>query len=231
MARSDQNNPTGWKRGGLHPAVQRCRRSLPAGTEKSAFPCGGEGERALVDLSRSADRRRRRRARSTPHRRKGSRSFGTACPCHAKRSRRPSAGVQVSIRPSIEDGFYYDLNMPKPSRPRISRRSRRGCGRSPQRIFLSNAVRSAVKRRRALSKEGGKLQGRVDQRSAGGRGDGQSLCSGRLRRSVPGSPSPLDGDDPLLQAPQRGRRPTGGGRAQQDAPAHLRDRICDPGGP
>ena len=42
--------------------------------------------------------------------------------------RRPCAGLhpgaKYAIGPSIEDGFYYDIELPEPSRPTTSRRSR-----------------------------------------------------------------------------------------------------------
>ncbi|MCK7514445.1 MAG: hypothetical protein MZV70_67480 [Desulfobacterales bacterium] len=49
---------------------------------------------------------------------------------------------------------------------------------------------------------------------------------GGYHRSVPGPAYPRNGNDQGLQAAQRGRRLLAGRRAQQDAPAHLRDGLC-----
>lgn len=38
--------------------------------------------------------------------------------------------VKLAIGPSIDNGFYYDLDAPLPSPPAIWRRSRPKCGRS-----------------------------------------------------------------------------------------------------
>ena len=136
---------------------------------------------------------------------------------HAVKRLFPTA--KFGIGPTIENGFYYDIDPERPSRPRTSRRSKPRWARSSPRTPRSSASRCRGRGHRDLRGPERDLkveiiQGIPDDRVTFYRQkDFVDLCRGRTcpRRA-----------DRRLQAARNRRRLLAGRREEPDAPAHLR---------
>ena len=148
-------------------------------------------------------------------------------------------GTKLGIGPAIEDGFYYDFDLPRPLTPddlaAIEARmaeSRRG--RPPVRPPGAAAGRGAGLLRRARPA----VQGRDPRRP---RRDGRrpygepmppvvDLRARPVHRPVQGPARRVHGQARAVQAARGRRRVLARRRGAADAPAHLRHGLGDPGG-
>ena len=150
-------------------------------------------------------------------------------------------GAKYSIGPAIENGFYYDFELPG---GRTFTRRRPGCDR--RRDARDHRGRPAVHALRGVRRRGarpvrrpalqgrdhragqggGRVGGRPRQRRGGGRRDDQRLPQhARVPRPVQGPARADDGAPRSLHAAARLGRLLAGQREGPDAAAHLRHGV------
>ena len=189
--------------------------TLPDGSSKAA-PAGirvGDFVKDSIGagLAKAAvfARVERQGGRPHPHARPR-REAGRSSPRRAPRRWRPSAttprtsspsavqrlfpGTQVTIGPTIEDGFYYDFYRDKPFTPedleQIEAEANKEIAAEPR---PSCARRSRWTTRSSSSSQGREVQGRDHQgHRRQGREDADALPPRRLGRLLPRAPRPLD---------------------------------------
>ena len=147
-------------------------------------------------------------------------------------------GAKLGIGPAIDDGFYYDFDLPRPLTPAdleaIEDRMRESA--SPR------TTRSSARRSRSTTGAGARggagpaVQGRDPRRprpkAAGGRraaAADELLRARPVQRPVPGPARRVDRQDRAVQAAVRRRRVLAGRREAADAPADLRHGLGDAG--
>ena len=146
-------------------------------------------------------------------------------------------GTKLGIGPVIDDGFYYDFQLPRPLTPddlpgdrgADAREHRR---RPPVRVQRAVAGRCAGVPRRARPA----VQGRDRRRPlANAERDGAAdaaddlLPAGAVHRPVPRPARGEHRQDRPVQAARHGRGVLARRREAADAPARLRDGMGDPG--
>ncbi len=138
--------------------------------------------------------------------------------------------AKVAIGPAIEDGFYYDFDLPRSlaTEDLAEIEARMGAIVAGNHPFERKVV-TREEAREALP--GPALQARAHRRSSRGRGD-LHVHAGRVHRPVPRAPrgEHRPSSSRRFQAALRRRRLLAGRREEHDAPAHLRDRLGDEGG-
>ncbi len=136
-------------------------------------------------------------------------------------------GTQVTIGPTIEDGFYYDFFRDQPFTPEelqaIEEEANKEIAQEPP---LRPRGGERRRRHRALPVQGREVQGR-DHRGhrRQGRQDPHALPPRRLGGLLPRPARPVDRKDRGDQAAQHQRRLLARRSSQPDAPAHLRHRL------
>ena len=147
-------------------------------------------------------------------------------------------GTKLGIGPVIDDGFYYDLLLPRPltpdDLPAIEARMRESIAADhPVRAERDDAGRGARVHRRARPA----VQGRDHRRprwpppSATARRPADDLLpAGTVHRPVSRPARRQHRQDRSVQAARHGRRVLARRREAPDAPAHLRHGLGDPGG-
>ena len=146
-------------------------------------------------------------------------------------------GAKLAIGPAIEDGFYYDFDLPRPLTPGDLEAIE---GRMRESIAADHPfVRKEMSREdgRALEESKGqpfKVEILETARKAQEAGtplpQTTPLRAGRVHRPLPGAARRVDREDRAVQAPRRRRRLLARRREAPDAPADLRHGLGDPGG-
>ena len=139
-------------------------------------------------------------------------------------------GTQVTIGPTIENGFYYDFFRNEPFTPedfrRIEKKMREIIARDKpftKEVWDRETDKAGVPRQRR------DVQGRAGRRDPG-RPDHQDLQAGRLVRSVPRAAHDVHRQDrQRVQAHESRGRLLARRQQQSDADADLRHRICKTG--
>ncbi len=139
--------------------------------------------------------------------------------------------AQVTIGPVIENGFYYDFSFKRPFTPEdLAAIEKRMAELAKRDIPVTREVWERDKAVDVLQVDRRALQGgdhRVDPR----RRTDRSLPRGRLRRPLPRPARAVHRQAQGLQADE-GRRGLLARRLEErDAPAHLRHRVGEEGGP
>ena len=135
-------------------------------------------------------------------------------------------GVKISIGPPIENGFYYDFELPdgvSRSATPTSRRSRRGCASTSTPTSRSSARTSPSRTalERFVREEPG-LQGRADR---GPRQERPATRRSRPSRSTPTARSPTSAAARTPRAPS-GSRPSSCSRSPAPTGAATRTARC-----
>ena len=148
---------------------------------------------------------------------------------HAVKELFPDA--QVTIGPVIENGFYYDFSYKRPFTPEdLAAIEKRMAEIAKQDLPVQRKVMPRDEAVKFLPQSGREVQGgdhRLDPRE---RAD-LALRPGQLDRPVPRAARALDRQAQGVQADARRRRVLARRLEERDAPAHLRHRLGEEGGP
>ena len=211
--------------------------SPPSSTAKSSISTAS-CPRSMKPKPKVSLRKLRRRCPGTrlsgPDR-EGRRSPGSAAPADcahvmARAVMRLFPGAQLAFGPTVENGFYYDIDVDPPIReedfPRIEAEMRKIVDK-PSRSSASNGP-SARPELCAGSEPG--LQGRAHRRRTEAVSDPQLLPPGRVHRPVPRPAHAARRQDRRVQAAEHRRGVLEERRHPQAAPAALRHRFLHPEG-
>ena len=138
-------------------------------------------------------------------------------------------GVQLAFGPTVENGFYYDIDSPTPIRKKIFRASKRRCARSSPRPSRSSASSGPPPRHAAWSqdlKQDFKVEHIDDDLKQ--YPTPELLSPGRVHRPVPRAAHSARRQDRRLQDPEHRRRLLEERRDPQAAPAALWHRLLQP---
>ena len=148
-------------------------------------------------------------------------------------------GTKLGIGPVIDDGFYYDLLLPRPltpdDLPAIEARMRESI--AADHPFELSEMTPAEARAFMVERDQPFKVEIIDDLVAAAERDGTPVPPTTFYRQGPfidlcrGPHVASTGKIGAVQAARHGRRLLAGRREAPDAPAHLRHRLGDPGGP
>ena len=148
-------------------------------------------------------------------------------------------GAKLGIGPAIDDGFYYDFDLPRPLTPedlaaieaRMAAERRGGPPVRPHGAAVRRGARPRSPAQGRPTRSRSSTTWRRGRATAGEPPPGHDLLRARaVQRPVQGPARGDDRRDRPLQAALRRRRLLARRREAADAPADLRDGLGDPGG-
>ena len=149
-------------------------------------------------------------------------------------------GAKLGIGPAIQDGFYYDFELPRPLTPDdlAAIEARMAASVAADHPFVRSELPPAEGRAFFVERDQPYKVEILDDLAAKSkacrRADRRSTSTyehGAVHRPVQGPARRLDRQDRPVQAAQRGRRLLARRRAAADAPADLRHGLGEPGRP